>query len=170
MISTLKNTTENTLKEIHEEMKIRKTKEFFLLFAMGSQFDHLIKQALEKIGVFCLVADPSSLTADDVDKLAPMGIIISGGPASVHEDPPEFDGEIFNLDFPTLGICLGFHMWAKHIGVNVISSDKKEFGVHPLSVVNKNPLFQNTEEIFDVLESHGNKVCDDSRLLVLAKN
>src|SRR5437868_765491 len=111
MLSTFKKADERALTEIAEEKKIRKTEELFLLFSMGSQFDHLIKQKLDALGVFCLVADPASVTADDVLKIAPTGIILSGGPASAYEEPP-FDGRIFDLDVPILGVCLGFQMWA----------------------------------------------------------
>src|SRR4051812_8922747 len=116
MLQTLKHVSDVVLKEIEEEKHVRKTNELFLLFSMGSQFDHLIKQKMDALGVYCLVADPASVTAQDVKKVAPIGIILSGGPASAYELPP-FDGKIFDLDIPVLGVCLGFQMWAYHIGV-----------------------------------------------------
>ena len=119
MLETFVGATETALQEIEEEKGIRSTTELFLLFSLGSQFDHLIKQALEKLGVFCLVADPSSVTAEDVQTLQPKGIILSGGPASVHTEPSPFDTDIFNLDIPVLGICLDFQLWAQHIEVSV---------------------------------------------------
>src|SRR5580704_16443302 len=130
MLQTFKKATETALAEIAEEKKIRKTDELFLLFSMGSQFDHLIKQALDSLGVFCLVADPVSVTAADIKKVAPTGIILSGGPASVHDEPPPFDNLIFDLGIPLLGVCLGFQMWAKHIGAPVVPDTKREFGPH----------------------------------------
>jgi len=84
MIHTLKNIDQQALQAIAEEKALRKTDELFLLFSLGSQFDHLIKQALEKLGVFCLVADPSQVTAADVEKIKPIGLILSGGPVSVY--------------------------------------------------------------------------------------
>src|SRR5687768_6784607 len=106
MLQTLTDVNEQTLSDIATEMEIRKTREVFLLFPLGSQFDHLIKQQLDSLGVFCLVADPASLNAADVQKLNPKGIILSGGPVSVHTDPPPFDTAIFDLNIPVLGICL----------------------------------------------------------------
>src|SRR5471030_1190617 len=99
MLQTFKKATSTALAEIAEEKKIRKTNELFLLFSLGSQFDHLIKQKLDALGVFCLVADPASIKAEDVKKLAPTGIILSGSPASAYELPP-FDGNIFDLGIP----------------------------------------------------------------------
>src|SRR3954468_18746802 len=99
MLQTFKKATVEALAEIAEEKKIRKTQELFLLFSMGSQFDHLIKQKLDALGVFCLVADPASVSAGDIKKVSPIGIILSGGPASAYELPP-FDNNIFDLEIP----------------------------------------------------------------------
>ncbi len=168
MLSTFKKATESALDEIREEMRVRQTQEVFLLFAMGSQFDHLIKQSLERLGVFCLVADPCTVTADDVSKLSPVGIILSGGPASVHAEPPPFDGKIFELEKPVLGICLGFQMWANYAGFKVTASKHREFGVHDATLVKSSALFAGCGEFTSVLESHGDRVELHDGLHVLA--
>ncbi len=186
MLNTLTKINTNILREIEDEKTLRQTSEVFLLFSMGSQFDHLIKQKLDALGVFCLVADPAKITAVDVKKLRPMGIILSGGPASAYEYPP-FDGKIFDLGIPVFGICLGFQMWAYHIGVKVSLSDKREFGTHSFSLfpspgvgrvpvgrersnvknLNNNLLFSSLPKTFNVLESHGDKIAADKKLTLL---
>ncbi len=158
MLSIFKKATPESLAEIAEEMRVRQTKQFILLFSMGSQFDHLIVQRLAKLGVFCVVADPASATADDVKKAAPAGIIVSGGPASVETEPPPFDEKIFDLGIPTLGVCLGFQMWAKHVGVRVVPGSKREFGVHALHLVGTDPLFEGVVDDSDVLQTHGDAI------------
>lgn len=169
MLDTLRHVTPEALREIDEEKRIRKTEEIFLLFSLGSQFDHLIKQEIEKLEVFCLVADPNIVTADDVSAVRPKGIILSGGPASVHGEPPFFDEKIFDLGIPVLGICLGFQMWAGHIGLPVIPADKREFGVHTLFVGEAlSPLFHGCRKETPVLESHGDRIEPDGKVLVLA--
>jgi GMP synthase (glutamine-hydrolysing) len=169
MLSTFKSATENALSEVAEEKRIRKTKEVFLLFALGSQFDHLIKLMLEKLGVFCLVADPSTVTAEDVRKLGPIGIILSGGPASVHAEPPPFDSAIFDLCIPVLGICLGFQMWAKHVGAIVKGGRNREFGAHYIWVQATSPLFLGCPGEMQVLESHGDIVGSTHGMEVVAR-
>lgn len=168
MLNILKNVSESIIKEIQEEMSVRKTKELFLMFAMGSQFDHLIVQNLERLGVFCLVADPVSVTAEDVEKLAPIGIILSGGPSSVHTKAPQFDSKIFDLGIPLLGICLGFQMWAKHLGAEVVQAEHSEFGRHPIKVIGSTALFEDITEDFIVLQSHGDCVLHSKGFSIIA--
>jgi GMP synthase (glutamine-hydrolysing) len=166
MLQTFKKATETSLKEIQEEKQVRKTNELFLLFSLGSQFDHLIKQNLDNLGVFCLVADPATVTAEDVKKLSPTGIILSGGPASAYEEPP-FDGNIFDLNVPILGVCLGFQMWAHHIGVKVSLSAKREFGTHTFKSLADSLLFQNLPKEFKVMETHGDIISPDPKLTII---
>ena len=158
MLSVLKKATSGAIQEIQDELRVRKTKHFILLFSMGSQFDHLIVQQLAKLGIFCVVADPASVTAADVKKIAPAGLILSGGPAFVDVDPPPFDKAIFDLGIPTLGICLGFQMWAYHIGAKVTAQAKREFGVHTFERVGDDPLFEDVPKESIVLESHGDAI------------
>jgi GMP synthase (glutamine-hydrolysing) len=167
MLQTFKKATVDALAEIAEEKKVRKTGELFLLFSMGSQFDHLIKQKLDALGVFCLVADPASVTADDVRLINPIGIILSGGPASAYEQPP-FDGKIFDLDIPLLGVCLGFQMWAQHIGVKVTLSAKREFGTHVLSILETNNLLAGLPKESKAMETHGDVIAADDKIKILA--
>jgi GMP synthase (glutamine-hydrolysing) len=160
MLNIFKKADKKTLSGIADEMRVRKTKHLILLFSMGSQFDHLIVQQLARLGVYCLVADPASVKTDDVQKLKPAGIIVSGGPASVHDEPPPFDENIFDLGIPLLGVCLGFQMWAKHIGAKVTPHEKREFGVHKFRILGDDPLFESVGKETEVLESHGDAISD----------
>ena len=170
MLYTLRKVTSRVLQEIDEEKRIRKTQEVFLLFSLGSQFDHLIKQELEKLGVFCLVADPSQVTAEDVRAVKPIGMLLSGGPVSVYEKTPRFDEAIFDLGIPMLGICLGFQLWAAWAGVSVIQGEKREFGTHTLSITKpRSLLFRGCKTEMPVLESHGDRIEVDKKLDILAK-
>ena len=170
MLDTLRKVDDRTLEEISEEKRVRRTHEVFLLFSLGSQFDHLIKQEMEKLGIFCLVADPHQVTAEDVRKVNPVGLVLSGGPASVHSEPPFFDGAIFDLGIPVLGICLGFQLWAGHIGAPVTPAEKREFGVHNLTVLDTSSvLFSGCDSEMTVLESHGDRVEADGKLRVLGR-
>ncbi len=167
MLSVFKRATPEALGEIREELRVRKTKHFIILFSMGSQFDHLIVQQLAKLGVFCVVADPASVTVADVKKAAPAGIILSGGPASVFNEPPPFDGKIFDLGIPTLGVCLGFQVWAKHVGAKVTPQAKREFGVHTFRIAKDSGLFSGISHKTQVLESHGDAIAPHKAIEIL---
>jgi len=171
MVYTLSKLDEKSRAGIAEEKKVRGTNEMFLLFSLGSQFDHLIKQALEKLGVFCLVADSAGIGADEVKEINPTGIILSGGPVSVYENPPPFDNGIFDLGIPVLGICLGFQLWAQHIGCKVVRAKKREFGVHELRVIDSYAactIFLKCPQSMPVLESHGDQVLKTAWIQVSA--
>ncbi len=167
MLRIFKKSDTDTVEGIAEEMRVRKTSKFILLFSMGSQFDHLIVRQLAKLGAFCVVADPATVTVDDVKKSNPAGIILSGVPASVETEPPPFDDAIFDIGIPTLGICLGFQMWAKHVGAKVPPSEKREFGVHTFTISADDQLFAGVPRETQVLHSHGDAVLPDSTITVL---
>lgn len=166
MLDTLKKATPVALAAIEEEMRVRKTSEVFLIFSEGSQFDHLVYQRAAKRGVYCLVADPAKVTAEDVRKVNPKGIIITGGPASVHAEPPPFDRAIFDLGIPIMGICLGGQMIAQHVGV-IVERGGSEYGVHDMRVFSSADLFRNCSQTMQVLQSHGDEIRMDARLELL---
>ena len=164
MHSILKKATPEAMDAIREELAVRKADKFVLLFSMGSQFDHLIVQRLAKLGAYALVAVPATVTAEDVRAVAPVGIILSGGPASVFDEPPPFDDAIFDLGIPTLGVCLGFQMWAKHVGAPVTPHGKREFGVHTFRRTGDDPLFARLARETPVLETHGDAIEESDTL------
>lgn len=166
MLDTLKKATPAALVAIEEEKKIRQTREVFLIFSEGSQFDHLVYQRAVKRGVYCLVADPAKVVAEDVRKVEPKGIIITGGPASVHAEPPPFDRAIFDLGIPVLGICLGGQMIAQHVGA-IVKRGRFEFGKHDMRVFSRAGLFQNCLQTTPVLQSHSDEIRMNERLELL---
>ncbi|HSX14917.1 MAG TPA: hypothetical protein VLE72_03375 [Candidatus Saccharimonadales bacterium] len=166
-VSTLTTVTDEVLAEIAAEKVLRRTSEVFLIFGMGSQFDHLILQAISALGVFAIVADPASVTADDVKLVDPIGIILSGGPASAVTDPPPFDQQIFDLGIPILGICLGFQMWAQHIGAHIVPGH--EYGQHILMRIGECVLLEGLPDASMVLESHGECVLPGSTAITHAE-
>lgn len=166
MLHTLTQINEEVLAQIEEEKAVRKTTELFLLFSFNSQFDHLILQKMESLRVYCLVADPARITATDVQKLNPKGIILSGGPASVHGEAVLFDRTILDIGTPVFGICLGFQLWTDHIGAKVIQAPKREFGVHEFKHTGTSLLFKNIPSSFKVLESHGDMIEPHNELTI----
>jgi GMP synthase (glutamine-hydrolysing) len=58
-------------------------------------------------------------------------------------------------------------MWAYHIGVPVVASDKREFGTHDFTVIIESPLFYQVPKKSKVLESHGDRIEPDKKLEII---
>ncbi|MFL0744477.1 MAG: GMP synthase (glutamine-hydrolyzing), partial [Prochlorococcus sp.] len=68
-----------------------------VILDFGSQYSELIARRVRETEVYSLVISYST-TADELRKLAPKGIILSGGPSSVYaEGAPLCDPLIWDL-------------------------------------------------------------------------
>src|SRR5687767_1664636 len=93
----------------------------------GSQTAHLIARRVKELGATVEIIHPEH-ALDKISRLNPLGIILSGGPASVYEkNSPTIDKKIFDLGIPILGICYGFQITMHLLGGRVVSG-KKEYG------------------------------------------
>ena len=79
---------------------------------------------------------PHSVTAAEIQAKQPLGIVLSGGPASVYEEgAPTFDAEIFQLGIPMFGICYGFQVMARALGGEVAQTGLREYGATDAQVL-----------------------------------
>ena len=130
-----------------------------LILDFGSQTTQLIARRIREQKVYCEI-QPFRLGLERIRELAPKGIILSGGPASVVEaGAPTVDPAIFDLGVPVLGICYGLQLMAKLLGGQVAGSQKREFGAAPLEVEASQLLFDGLAgRRLDVWMSHGDRV------------
>ena len=133
-----------------------------LIVDFGSQVTQLIARRVRESGVYCEIAPFQSAQAA-FDQLAPRGIILSGGPASVTEaNAPAAPQRFFEAGLPVLGICYGQQTMCKQLGGEVIvSGEGGEFGRAFVEVKARSALFDGlwTEgERHQVWMSHGDKV------------
>ena len=56
-----------------------------LILDFGSQYTQLIARRIREIGVYCEIW-PWDTSDSEVLKFAPQGVVLSGGPESVHTD------------------------------------------------------------------------------------
>ncbi len=85
----------------------------------AGQTAQLIARRIRDANVFCQLVR-HDLSAPRIRELAPRGLILSGGPASIYESrAPEPDPEIFELGIPVLGICYGMHAACRAQGSRV---------------------------------------------------
>jgi GMP synthase (glutamine-hydrolysing) len=139
-----------------------------LILDFGSQYTQLIARRIREIGVYCEIW-PWDSKASDISHFGPKGIVLSGGPESVHaEDGPQAPPVVFELNVPILGICYGLHTMTAQLGGRVEPSSFKEFGYARVTIGQPSRLLQNIEDHIDeegnpqldVWMSHGDKVVE----------
>jgi len=129
-----------------------------LILDFGAQYTQVIARRVRECQVYSEIVR-FDISAADVKKMKPNGIILSGGPASVYDqDAPHVDPQIFSLGIPVLGICYGMQLMAHHLGGQVEFSARREYGAAVLHVMDGSKLFEGLGPQLDIWNSHGDKV------------
>jgi len=124
----------------------------------GSQYTQVIARRIREANVFSSVL-PYNSKLSDIRKQNPVGIVLSGGPASVFaKDSPKPNPGIFKLGIPILGICYGLQLMGKMLGGEVKSSDRREYGRGTLTIERKGTLFSGLPTKLSVWNSHGDSL------------
>ncbi|MEY2503986.1 MAG: hypothetical protein QOG27_266 [Verrucomicrobiota bacterium] len=129
-----------------------------LILDFGSQYTQVIARRIRECQVYSEIVR-FNIPAEEVAALAPKGIVLSGGPASVYDErAPQVDPKIFSLGIPVLGICYGMQLMAHHLGGQVEFSERREYGAGILHIANGSRLFDGVGPQIDIWCSHGDKV------------
>lgn len=124
----------------------------------GSQYSQLIARRIRENGVYSQIVR-HNISPDELEKLSPSGIILSGGPASVCDaGSPRCDPSIFKGEIPVLGICYGLQLMGALLGGKVERGRKHEYGRAELALEGESPLFSGLDNRQTVWMSHGDKV------------
>jgi GMP synthase (glutamine-hydrolysing) len=150
--------------------------ERILILDFGSQFTQLIARRVREAHIYCEI-HPHHMSLTDIQNWEPQGIILSGGPASVHDqDAPMVEPGIFALGLPILGICYGLQLMAHVLGGAVAKAEHREYGRAQLQIQEAlGPLlpFQSPGAMEEVWMSHGDrieKMPDGFRILASSAN
>src|SRR5947199_1718295 len=101
----------------------------------GSQYAQLIARRVREAGVYSELVRPD-ISIEELRRLNPKGLILSGGPSSVYEPgAPRCDPKIFDLGVPVLGICYGMQIGVQILGGEVKPAKAREFGRAKLHVI-----------------------------------
>ena len=137
-----------------------------LILDFGSQYTQLIARRVREAGVYCEL-HPWDLAAERIRAFAPKGVILSGGPESVHADQtPRVSDAILRLGVPLLGICYGMQTLAAQLGGTVAPSSAHEYGYAQVRIHGHSRLLRAIEDhtdaegqaLLDVWMSHGDRV------------
>lgn len=125
-----------------------------LVVDFGAQYAQLIARRVREANVFSEIV-PHTITAAEVKAKNPAGLILSGGPKSVHvQGAPSIDPVVFQLGIPVLGICYGAQLIAKTLGGTVSNTGKGEYGRTALDQLGESELLGGFNNHFDVWMSH----------------
>lgn len=102
--------------------------ELVVVLDFGGQYNQLIARRIRDLGVYSELL-PFNTSVERIKRLAPKGIVFSGGPASVYEEnSPLVDPAIFELGIPILGICYGMQVMSHQLRGKVERAGKREYG------------------------------------------
>jgi GMP synthase (glutamine-hydrolysing) len=122
----------------------------------GSQYSHLICRRIREFSVYAELV-PFDITAEQLAKHNPKGIIFSGGPASVYNSgAPIPENKIFEMKLPILGICYGHQLIVNNYGGKVRRANK-EYGSSLLMVDNDSDLLSGLGKSIRAWMSHGDE-------------
>ncbi|MDO4720496.1 MAG: glutamine-hydrolyzing GMP synthase [Peptostreptococcaceae bacterium] len=117
-------------------------KEMILIVDFGGQYNQLIARRVRECSVYCEVY-PYKKALEKIKETKPIGVIFTGGPASVYEEKaPKIEAELFELGVPVLGLCYGMQLMAQMLGGKVSRADSKEFGKTLTELDTDSPLFK----------------------------
>ncbi len=111
-----------------------------LVLDFGGQYTQLIARRVREAGVYCEI-HPFNVSPEKIAALAPDGLILSGGPASVYDpDAPKIDAAVLDGK-PVLGICYGMGLLCQLEGGRVARATRREYGPADLSIDDDGDLF-----------------------------
>ena len=128
--------------------------ETILVLDFGGQYKELIARSVRGLSVHSIIK-PGTLSAHEIKRINPIGIILTGGPNSVYlSDAPKCDPALFTLDIPILGICYGMQMMCHTLGGKVALGGTGEYGRVPVTITKHSALFCEKKQTFAALMSH----------------
>jgi GMP synthase (glutamine-hydrolysing) len=112
-----------------------------LVVDFGAQYAQLIARRVRECRVYSEIVSHETPAAELAAR-DPIGIILSGGPASIYEPgAPAVDPDLFELGVPVLGICYGMQAMAAALGGEVSNTGIGEFGKTPLRLAEGSAIF-----------------------------
>jgi GMP synthase (glutamine-hydrolysing) len=133
-------------------------RERVVILDFGSQYVQLIARRVREQHVYSQIVRYDTPAAE-IAALAPKGIILSGGPASVYEpNAPRCDPALWQLNIPILGICYGMQLLCQALGGVVEPVPTREYGRTPCQFLTSDPLLEGLPAHSIVWMSHGDQV------------
>ncbi len=134
------------------------TRQGIVVLDFGGQYTQLIARRIREQQVFSAIL-PCTASIEEIRKLEPVGLVLSGGPSSVYEkDAPVCDPKVLDLGVPVLGICYGMQWLTYQLGGKVERADHREYGPALLEIERVSRLFAGLPGELKIWNSHGDHV------------
>jgi GMP synthase (glutamine-hydrolysing) len=129
----------------------------------GGQYTQLIARRIREQHVFSTIL-PCTAAPEEIRKLEPAGLVLSGGPSSVYDKgAPVCDPAVLRLDIPVLGICYGMQWITQQLGGKVEKVERREYGRAQAEIQDSagdtgSALFSGLPKSLRIWNSHGDSV------------
>ena len=126
----------------------------------GSQYTQLIARRIRELQVYAVIV-PCTLPFEDLVRMSPQALILSGGPSSVYDPAaPVCDPRVLKLNLPVLGICYGLQWMSYNLGGKVEAAGRREYGFAELDILPSTELLAGFPSPLKVWNSHGDHVVE----------
>jgi GMP synthase (glutamine-hydrolysing) len=135
------------------------SRETIVVLDFGSQYSQLILRRVREGRVYAEML-PWDAPAEELERLNPRGIILSGSPNSVYDEgAPYLTRQVLERGVPILGICYGMQLFAHQLGGRVAQAAQREYGLAEIQVDQiEAPLFSGLPAQQKVWMSHGDRI------------
>lgn len=161
MTGSAKSAIKKRAMPVREVKKTQRHDARIVVLDFGSQYTQLIARRIRELNYYAEI-HPHTLRAEEIKRLNAVGVILSGGPASVYDkNAPQVDKKIFSLGLPILGICYGLQLICHLAGGKVAPSKEREYGRATLRIRKSSPLLKGlraSTKASQVWMSHGDRI------------
>ena len=126
----------------------------------GSKYNQLFTRTIREFGVYSEL-HAHTTTIEEIKKMNPVGIVLSGGAASVGDEKAyAIDPAIFELGIPVLGISYGAQVIVDHLGGKVEKNTGGESKEETLTVDTTSTLFAGQTDKQNVWVNHSADIAE----------
>ena len=131
-----------------------------VILDFGAQYSQLIARRVREHHVHSVLV-PYNTPVEELRRMNPAGIILSGGPSSVFEEgAPHSDPAVLQMGIPVLGICYGLQLISHQLGGQVKPALNREYGRAQLEIRDGSRLFHDIPSPLPIWMSHGDEVVE----------
>ena len=132
--------------------------EVVLVIDFGSPYTQMLMRQIRNLGVYSELRS-HTVTAEEVQAIAPKAIILSGGPYNIHDEHKyRIDASLYSSGIPILGICYGAQLITDHFGGKVEHVAERSYETVSIKIERDAQLFSDLAKKQGVYISKGDTI------------